>query len=98
VFGGIERDSGNCFLVPVLNGRAKTLLPIINSHILPETTIISACWAAYSRISETDTFLHKTVNHSYNFVNPLDMNVHTQNIEIVRHMPKDLLKLIWNNS
>jgi hypothetical protein len=30
VFGGIERGTSNCFLVPVVNRRAETLLSIIN--------------------------------------------------------------------
>lgn len=81
VFGGIERNSGECFLVPVPDRKAETLLPIIRQRIQPGSTIISDCWSAYRRISEQGDYIHQTVNHSYNFVDPLSPSVHTQNIE-----------------
>jgi transposase-like protein len=81
VFGGIDRQTGECFLVPVPDRRAVTLLTIINMRILPGTTIISDCWAAYRSISEINDYTHNTVNHTYNFVDPLDSSIHTQNIE-----------------
>jgi len=46
-FGGVERGSGRCFLVPVDQRDASTLLPIIQKFIMPGTTIMSDCWAAY---------------------------------------------------
>jgi len=44
VFGGLERGSSTCFLVPVPDRRSETLL-----EIRPGTTIspMSACWRAY---------------------------------------------------
>ena len=50
VFGGVERDSGRCFLVPVKRRDAATLLPLIQEHILPGTKIISDCFKSYTRI------------------------------------------------
>lgn len=44
VFGGIERESGRCFLVPVEDRSAETLVGVIKEWILPGTTIISDCW------------------------------------------------------
>ena len=44
VFGGYERETGNCFMVPVENRNATTLLAIIKEWIKPGTTIISDCW------------------------------------------------------
>jgi len=44
VFGGYERETGNCFMVPVENRNAITLLAIIKEWIKPGTTIISDCW------------------------------------------------------
>ena len=52
VFGGIERDSKNCFLSSVEDRSAETLIPIINEHVLPRTTLISDCWKAYLRLEE----------------------------------------------
>ena len=39
VFGGICRETGDFFTVPVERRDADTLLPIIKDHILPGTTI-----------------------------------------------------------
>ena len=50
VFGGVERGSGRCFLVPVEKRDAATLLPLIHEYIAPGTTIYSDKWAAYNKI------------------------------------------------
>ena len=52
VFGGVERDthSGDCFLIPVPDRSAPTLLALINEWILPGTIICSDCWVAYNNI------------------------------------------------
>ena len=52
VFGGIERDTKNCFLTSVQDRSAGTLIPIIKQYVLPGTTIISDYWKAYSRVTE----------------------------------------------
>lgn len=44
VFGGVERGSGNCFLVPVEKRDKDTLLNVIKDWILPGTTIVSDFW------------------------------------------------------
>ncbi len=81
VFGGIDRDTRECFAVPVNQQDAANLLPIIQQFILPGTTIYSDQWAAYNNISKSpEKYVHQTVNHSLHFVNP-DTLVHTQNIE-----------------
>jgi hypothetical protein len=54
VFGGIERDSKNCFFVSVADRTADTLVTIIKKHIRPGTTIISDCWKAYSSLSNEE--------------------------------------------
>ena len=83
VFGGIDRDTRECFAVLVDHRDAPTLLPIINEFILPGTTIYSDQWAAYNNIAN-DThpqkYTHQTVNHSVNFVDS-NTQIHTQNIE-----------------
>ena len=60
---------------------ANTLLPIIQAHVLPGTTIHSDEWAAYRRVQNLGNVIaHGTVNHSLHFVDP-STGVHTQNIE-----------------
>ena len=68
VFGGIERDTKNCFLASVEDRSADTLIPIIKKHVLPGTTIISDCWKAYSRLKE-EGYEHQTAYHSKEFIN-----------------------------
>lgn len=70
-FGGIERGSGRCFIVPVEYRNADTLLPIIQKHVMPGTTIISDLWKAYYKITQLpEGYQHYTVNHSENSVDP----------------------------
>jgi hypothetical protein len=47
VFGGIERESGNLFLVPVPDRSTDTLMAVITDWIETGTTVSSDCWAAY---------------------------------------------------
>jgi len=50
VFGGIERESGRRFLIPVTDRSEKTLLALTETWIEKDTIIISDCWKAYNRI------------------------------------------------
>lgn len=47
VFGGYERETRNCFMIPVEDRSANTLLAIIKEWIKEGTTIISDCWRVY---------------------------------------------------
>lgn len=89
VFGGIQRDTGDCFLVPVDRRDRETLLAIIKDNIRPGTTIISDCWKAYDTLSD-EGYIHLTVNHSINFVDP-DTGAHTNTIESTWRHVKDSL-------
>lgn len=53
----------------VPNRRASTLLPILNYHLLPGTTVTTDGWRAYTNLALTMT--HRTVNHSRHFVDPI---------------------------
>ena len=74
VFGGVCREAGQGFLVVVDNDRsAGRLLPLIQEHIAPGTTIHSDGWAAYNGIANLPVqppYQHLVVNHSENFVDP----------------------------
>lgn len=55
----------------VRDREAETLLSIIYDKCKPGTTIYSDCWSSYNKISKLrDSYEHKTVNHSVNFVDP----------------------------
>lgn len=70
MFGGVERDSSNSFLVPVDRRDKETLLPIIQKFILPGSIIVSDCWRAYDALEKLN-YTHQTVNHSQTFKDPL---------------------------
>ena len=79
VFGGAERGTGRTFLVAVHDRSAETLIGLIKQWILPGTTIISDCWAAYNSLRE-EGYTHFTVNHSITFVDQTT-GAHTNTIE-----------------
>lgn len=80
VFGGVCRQTRDCFMVPVERRDSDTLLSVIQERVEPGTTIISDCWKAYSCLSDHG-FHHLTVNHSINFVDPSDKSIHTNTVE-----------------
>jgi hypothetical protein len=85
VFGGVERESGRTFLIPLPDRSADTLLNIIHTWIEPGTTIISDYWGAYRRLGD-DGYRHETVNHSLCFVDPWT-GAHTNTMEATwRHV------------
>ena len=72
--------TGECFLVEVAHRDAATLLPIIQQHVRPGSIVYSDEWSSYHRINSSTRLVHKTVNHSLHFVNPVS-GAHTQGIE-----------------
>ena len=67
VFGGVERESGKIFLVPVQDRTANTLMAVISDWIEPGTTVISDCSAAYRGL-EAHGYTHETVKRTIGFV------------------------------
>jgi len=81
-FGGICRETSECFVVPCQTRNANTLLPILQAHVAPGTTIYSDRWPAYGGINNLpEGYTHWSVNHSENFVDPDNDAIHTQTVE-----------------
>ena len=89
VFGGICRETRECFLYAIPDRSAATLTAIITQAILPGTTIMSDMWAAYHDLPDLAgyNYTHLTVNHSENFVNPLT-GAHSQTVECMWNLAK----------
>lgn len=100
VFGGIERESGRCFLVEVPDRRAVTLHACIEQHILPGSHIISDGWASYAHIDRIcdGIYEHSVIVHERHFVDPNDDTAHTQNIENMWMRAKRKLKRQFGTS
>ena len=79
IFGGIDNTTKQCFVVAVPQRNAITLLPIIQQYVLPGTTIVSDLWRAYNTLGSLG-YIHLTVNHSIQFVNP-ENHMTTNHIE-----------------
>ena len=94
IFGGVERESGKCILVPVPDRSRATLISLIERWILPGTCIISDGWQAYNDLSEIGDgmYTHDVVIHRHNFVNPENPFVHTQTIESLWKQAKRRLR------
>ncbi|RKP18362.1 hypothetical protein ROZALSC1DRAFT_29948, partial [Rozella allomycis CSF55] len=74
-----QGNETNTFYSIVPDRTAATLTNLIQQRIRRGTKIISDEWAGYHGIRALDMdYEHQTVNHSQNFVSPLDPNELTQ--------------------
>lgn len=74
VFGGYDTTTGVGFLHIVPDRSANSLLPLIEQYIAPGSTIHSDQWAAYNGIAAIPMippYVHLTVNHQQNYVDPI---------------------------
>ncbi|KII74541.1 hypothetical protein RF11_00301 [Thelohanellus kitauei] len=77
-----QQDKLQIFIRKVPNRKAETLLPTIQSKVLPGTKIIPENWRAYNTITSMgNDYDHLVVNNRLNFVNPRDPSERAQNIE-----------------
>ncbi|KAK7507258.1 hypothetical protein BaRGS_00001193 [Batillaria attramentaria] len=100
VFGGIERDSGKCFMVEVPDRSRATLEPIVLQYILPGSHIISDGWRAYGNLAQVGggIYLHDVIVHDQHFVDPNNPTIHTNNIENTWMRAKRKLKRQFGTS
>jgi hypothetical protein len=80
LYGGICRETNETFFRIVTDRTEATLMKLLQENVETGTHILSDGWASYRNIPNYG-YTHSTVNHSENFVSPLDPNVHTQKIE-----------------
>ncbi|KAF1767306.1 hypothetical protein GCK72_007265 [Caenorhabditis remanei] len=82
IFGMLERGTGKAAMFVVPRRNRRTLFPLIQAHVRPQTLIVSDGWKAYGGLKTLQQkYDHKWVNHKVNFVDPMDRRVHTQGIE-----------------
>ena len=70
IVAGICLEDKVAFVEGVTDRSAATLIPIIERHIQAGSTIITDEWASYRSLASRG-FVHKTVNHSVNYVDPV---------------------------
>ena len=66
IFGLVERKSNTIILYPVGDRSKDTLIPLIQHHIAPGSTIYSDGWSAYCDLNSL-SYDHFTVLHKYCF-------------------------------
>ena len=92
VFGLVERRTGRCFMITVPDRSAETLIPIIRRIAAPGCRIVSDQWRGYLSLGD-EGFVHVTVNHSVQFVDPLT-GEHSNTIENLWGRSKSKIKFM----
>lgn len=96
--GGVERGSTKCFIVPVERRDALTISRVISENVFGGSRIITDEWRAYGAALRNNVeFTHRTINHTYYFVDPNEPEIHTQGIESFwSHSKRALRKKKWD--
>ena len=79
-YRGFNPSQVALFLVP--NRTSNTLLLLIESTCKDGTILHTDKLKGYNRVNSSMRFIHRTVNHSENFINPQD-GIYTQAIEFL---------------
>lgn len=91
VFGLLKRG-GKVYTKVIPDAKSRTLLPIIESKIYPDSIVYTDNFASYDILDVSD-FKHYRINHSTQFVDKKDRQNHINGIEnfwnqAKRHMRK----------
>jgi transposase-like protein len=82
VVGGIVRGSSppHTFMEIVPSRSRRVLFHVIARNVARGSHIITDGWRGYAGVDQIG-YRHDIVNHSANFISPIDPTIHTQNIE-----------------
>ena len=67
VFGILKRG-GRVYTQVIPDAKSKTLIPIIEDRVMPDSIVYSDCWQAYN-VLDVSEFKHYRINHSKLFAN-----------------------------
>lgn len=90
VVGGICYETNETFFVETLFRTKEVLNNIIQENVVPGTIIYTDEWAGYNDLNNLG-YVHSTVNHSVNYVDP-ETGVNTQLIEATWSVAKRWLR------
>ncbi|XP_029639343.1 uncharacterized protein LOC115214311 [Octopus sinensis] len=79
VFGGIERGSEKCFLVPIEHRNKEAFEAAIVRWVLPGTHIVSGVWAEYLQISQIQQGIY-----THDYINLIERDSENQTSDIDR--------------
>lgn len=83
IIGMIERENPINYRLEICRNNkrdADTLIVLIKKHVAIGTEIHTDCWKGYLNLKDHG-YVHKTVNHTIEFVNS-ETGAYTQNIEL----------------
>lgn len=84
---GFRERGGRVKTLVVPNLKKETIKAVAQKYIKPGSTIITDEYKSYKILGKTG-FVHKAVNHSENFVDPNDPEIHTQTAENIWSITK----------
>jgi len=67
VFGLLKRG-GRVYTLPIPNAKAKTLMPILESRVVPDSIVYTDSFPSYDVI-DVSTFYHRRIDHGKAFAN-----------------------------
>ena len=80
IFGGICRETNDCFLVQVPDRSLKTIISVVTQHIEDGSIIHSDLWPSYYKSASKDSFQVLKRDYNYNFID-YETETHTESLE-----------------